>query len=411
MISKPLLKIFSILVFFTYAISGFAGSHTINRTTQMITGNILYVGGNGPGNYTNITNAYNDAFNGDMIYVFPGIYTEGNLQINKSISIIGEDKWSTLLNGTHFDLLTTNITIHSFTFIGGHLVISDTYYDNGYHKIINNVFNQSFAIGLEFSNYNYIADNIFLNCGLILPFIQDEPITITNTVINNTVNEKPLVYFEDEEDKTIETAGQIILLRCNNITINNFIIQDTFIIWTQISTSKNVTIKNSDFYDHLIWIHQSKNCNFKSNSLNYNSLLVFYNNCSENRIINNVFEGDFPLYLESSSNNIFYQNDFLKKFRILGIADFMSFNSHNLWYNNYYGRSRILPKLIWVIHTNPNQPYGFLSLDIDFRPSILPNNNSTNIISNQKYQYTIDGNYQINILKKVVPNLFKCTPI
>lgn len=411
MISKPLFKIFSIIIFFTFAISSFAGSHTITRNTHMTSGNILYVGGNGPGNYTNITNAYLDTVNGDIIYVFPGIYDEGQLQINKSISIIGEDKWSTILNATYFYLLTNNITIHSFTFTRGYLGISDNYYDNGYHKIINNVFNQSFAIGLEFSNHNLIADNAFLNCGLILPFIENEPITITNTIVNNSINGQPLIYFEDEKDKIIENAGQIILLRCNNITIENFTIYDKFIIWTQISTSNNITIKSSKFYDHIIWIHHSKNCMIKSNNLNQNSMLVLYYNCSGNKIFKNVFKCDFPLFIEQSSNNIFYQNDFLKKFRIIGFSDIMSFNSHNLWHNNYYGRPRILPKLIWVIHSNSNPPYGFWSLDIDFRPAIMPNNISKIKISNDKYHYTIDEPFQSEILKKVVPNLFRCMPI
>jgi hypothetical protein len=35
-------------------------------------GNILYVGGGGPGNYTKIQDAINNAINGDTIFVFSG---------------------------------------------------------------------------------------------------------------------------------------------------------------------------------------------------------------------------------------------------------------------------------------------------------------------------------------------------
>ncbi|RLF47412.1 MAG: hypothetical protein DRN10_03875, partial [Thermoplasmata archaeon] len=39
-------------------------------------GNILYVGGSGPNNYTSITEALGDASNGDTIFVYPGTYHE-----------------------------------------------------------------------------------------------------------------------------------------------------------------------------------------------------------------------------------------------------------------------------------------------------------------------------------------------
>ena len=57
---------------------------------QLNSGNILYVGGNGSGNYSNIQDAINDANNGYTIFVFNGTYNE-NIVVNKSISLIGED--------------------------------------------------------------------------------------------------------------------------------------------------------------------------------------------------------------------------------------------------------------------------------------------------------------------------------
>ena len=39
-------------------------------------GNILFVGGSGAGNYTNIQDAINDSVDGDTIFVYDGIYRE-----------------------------------------------------------------------------------------------------------------------------------------------------------------------------------------------------------------------------------------------------------------------------------------------------------------------------------------------
>lgn len=51
-------------------------------------GRTLYVGGNGPGNYSRIQDAINDAMDGDTIIVYSGIYEE-NIVVDKSLKIIG----------------------------------------------------------------------------------------------------------------------------------------------------------------------------------------------------------------------------------------------------------------------------------------------------------------------------------
>ena len=61
------------------------------HTLGMSNNGILYVGGNGPNNYTSIQDAINDAKDGYTIYVYPGYYNE-SIVINKSISLIGIEK-------------------------------------------------------------------------------------------------------------------------------------------------------------------------------------------------------------------------------------------------------------------------------------------------------------------------------
>jgi len=58
----------------------------------------LYVGGGGPGNYTTIQEAIDDADRGYTIFVFSGIYQE-NLIVNKTISLIGENRDTTVIDG------------------------------------------------------------------------------------------------------------------------------------------------------------------------------------------------------------------------------------------------------------------------------------------------------------------------
>ena len=56
--------------------------------TNSTNGNVLYVGGSGPNNYTSIQEAINYAGDGYTIHVYYGNYNE-SIVINKSISLIG----------------------------------------------------------------------------------------------------------------------------------------------------------------------------------------------------------------------------------------------------------------------------------------------------------------------------------
>ena len=61
-------------------------------------GKTLYVGGSGAGNYTTIQSAIDDANSGDTVFVYSGIYFE-NVIVNKTISLTGEDRNSTIIDG------------------------------------------------------------------------------------------------------------------------------------------------------------------------------------------------------------------------------------------------------------------------------------------------------------------------
>lgn len=58
----------------------------------------LYVGGTGEGNYSNIQEAIDEAWYGDRIHVYEGLYTE-NLIITKSISLRGAKENKTIIDG------------------------------------------------------------------------------------------------------------------------------------------------------------------------------------------------------------------------------------------------------------------------------------------------------------------------
>ena len=95
-----------------------------------------------------------------------------------------------------------------------------------------------FGLGLSDSLNNTISDNSFVNDGLYVYK------SYKNNVSNNTVNGKPLVYFENGMDIYIDEAGQVILIGCENITIMNQKINDTDIAIADTSVRSNEVVSS-----------------------------------------------------------------------------------------------------------------------------------------------------------------------
>ncbi len=118
-------------------------------------GTWLYVGGEGPGNYTMIQTAIDAANSGDTIYVYQGIYPE-HVVISKNISLLGEDKNTTIIDGQDFMYVVSvmsqgtnldTVVVNGFTIRNATegLVISDNFVKNEVRNIT-------------------ISDNIFTDC-------------------------------------------------------------------------------------------------------------------------------------------------------------------------------------------------------------------------------------------------------
>ena len=85
---------------------------------EQVTTPVLYVGGNGPGNYSGVQDALDNVTAGGTVYVYPGTY-HGRLIITTPVRLIGENKNSTIIYGdtTGFVLILDagNSTISGFT--------------------------------------------------------------------------------------------------------------------------------------------------------------------------------------------------------------------------------------------------------------------------------------------------------
>ena len=96
-----------------------SGFNQIENTKAVET--TFYVDDDGFEDYVNIQYAIDNAIIGDTVYVYHGYYKE-NLVINKSISLIGEDKGNTTIDGSNdvtVGIFSDNVELTGFTIKNG----------------------------------------------------------------------------------------------------------------------------------------------------------------------------------------------------------------------------------------------------------------------------------------------------
>lgn len=212
-------------------------------------GVILYVGGSDPAtNYTTIQDAINAASPGDTIFVYDysSPYVE-NVLIDRQVNLIGENKYTTIIDGNHNDVvhITADIlNISGFTITNGGYglflegvpsssinILSDCYFSgndgiylwdaSGNHPWIETISHCQFApvgYGITMWWYNYIGtitDCYFGGCG-IYTNVGAEITNITRCTfyaghievgVNSTVDMISYCVFQENPDYGIKMAG------------------------------------------------------------------------------------------------------------------------------------------------------------------------------------------------------------
>ena len=270
--------------------STFAGDVDVKTMSSVVfDGNTLYVGGSGPNNYTRIQDAINDAFDGDTVFVYDDSspYYE-KVTIDKSISLIGENRDSTIINSNQYDVLhvtSDEVTIKSFKIKKG---------DNG----------SDFA-GINISsNFVNIHDNIIMGSrGYGIIIFESNNVTLSNNIIekqwytgiriSDSININII-------NNVINSSGNSGLLASN---VNNLIIRgNTFFnsFWTKWDISfsgNNCLIERNMFIsnDGGVHLRYATNCIVRENNfINSGCKLIFMYSLPNGPIrSNNKIEGNF----------------------------------------------------------------------------------------------------------------------
>ena len=322
-----------------------------------------------PDDYAKIQWAVDSASDGDTIIVRDGTYYE-SVVVNKQLTI-KSDKGpnNCIVNGSGSDVFTIEadgIRIEGFTITGGghgiHIrlnkntiinnnIISNNDYGiylchSNNNSISNNdiISNKYDGIDLEYSSNNSISsNNISSNnwFGIILWLSNENTIrkneiindglfvkcSYSNIVENNTVNGKPLVYLEGKSDEFIDNAGQVILVKCKNITVMNSELTNTD-FGIELFESDNCLISNNNISSNRfgIYLGGSNNNSISENKISSNGCGISLERSNNNNISENKISSNYWGIHLWCSNNIIYLNNFIDN-----IKNVYSYGSKNIW--------------------------------------------------------------------------------
>ncbi len=177
---------------------------------------------------------------------------------------------------------------------------------------VNNVTaNSYYGILLASSSNNSISRNTFTDDGLS---VWD---SYQNSVEDNTVNGKSLVYLEGAANYSVGDAGQVVLVRCDRIRVENLNLSRTT-VGVQLCETNNSIISWNNITANSLWgilLYSSSNNSISVNNVANNFRGIWldsasnYNSISDNNITANNDGG--VCIVNSSSGNRFYHNNFM----------------------------------------------------------------------------------------------------
>lgn len=240
----------------------------------------LYVKSNNESGYSDIQEAIDSANDGDTIFVYSGTYN-GSIVVNKSLTIIGEDKNTTIIDSHTFgDVLTI---VNDWVNISGFTI------QNGQKT--------------DWTEEEYI----YINAGIR---ITSNHVSINQNIItNNTYG----IYVENGE---------------NNKIISNHIFDNGKGI--RLSGLNNTIYKNNITNNNKFFISNISNVSsFEENNYGLYLVSAYNNTITENSVSNHIGKGIMISLL--SSNNSIYKNNFINN-SINAFDD-----SNNSWDDGEFG--------------------------------------------------------------------------
>lgn len=365
-----------------------------------------------PADYPTIQAAINNARDGDTIQVSRGTYRE-NVVVNKTISLIGEDRSSTIIDGANVSdtirITANNVTISGLTATNSNSTdaFSGISLGNARNSIIsgNNVSgNNGFGISMFWGYNNSIVNDIITNNGM--DGIRIDGINASSQVVNNTIESNQIdgIFLYVASDVLIE--NNVILSNnhtgispqggCVDITIRSNLVADNG--WSDnkwsglFSIALNNSLVEGNFFAGNGFAGIELGAGSNESVVDGNALL--YNKCGVamwgGSSSNEFYHNSFYKNTQQVSNNGMYPNTWDGGYPSGGNywSDYNGTDSHSGRYQNETGHDWI-GDVPYAIDANNTDNYPLIasfftsSSVVSDYASLLGNSNSLNSTYNK----------------------------
>ena len=300
---------------------GFKSVSSVKTNVLIMDPRVIYVG---PGNFSTIQAAINNATAGDTILVANGTYKE-QITINKTLSLIGQNRSNTVIDANGSDyavkIVSSNVTLSGFT-IRNQSGADPTQgpggiWINGFSSTVSNVTianctvtKSLYAVWFSTTSNNIFKGNEFANNSYDFGFTGELPKYFVQKMdTSNKVNGRAVYWLVKQNGFTVPSdAGVVVAVDSTNILVRNAAFnhngRSVLFANTNSSIVENVTATNSMF--GIVLGYYCTNDKIRDNivfncSLEYGIALT---NSSNNTIYNNnVSRCGYDLKLVSSSQN------------------------------------------------------------------------------------------------------------
>jgi parallel beta-helix repeat protein len=367
----------------------------------------------------------------DNIIIDGSNYTLQGTGTNRGIEL--SDRKNVTVKNFKITRFETGIYIYDYSeprnnTISANIITNNTYgiyIEHAHNNTVsgNTITNNEYGIYLLESRFDVLRNNNLNNNRY--SFNVDNTNFINYVDTSNLVDGKPMIYWINQQDKTVPyEAGYIALINCENITIRNLTLdnngQGILLVSTTDSTIANNTITTN--VDGIL-LRGSLNNTISENNLTHNKRGIHIIGSWENYSLNNTISGNYianneeGIHLFETSNNVFrnnrmvnnnrsfrditfYINDIDVSNTINGKPIYYWVNEHNKTIPSDAGYVALLNCVNITVQNLElsNEDYGIMfgsTINSTITNNII-NNNSRGIYLTKSNNNTIRGNYITN---------------
>jgi parallel beta-helix repeat protein len=198
--------------------------------------------------------------------------------------------------------------------VSGNNVTNNDYYGVYLYSSFNNIISENnitanawFGVVLDSSSSCTVSRNLLTNDGL------DIWGSFGNVVVDNLVNGKPLVYLENVSGYAVSDAGQVVLVNCDSIVVNNLNLSNAD-VGVELWQTNNTRITNNNMANNYYGVYI---CSSSNNAVSGNNIttsawfgIVLFSSSNSTVSGNSLANNNYGVYLSSSSSNRFFHNNF-----------------------------------------------------------------------------------------------------